>query len=73
MKRNVIRKFGMLAVAALLIGGITLTSCGSNPNKCSACGKKLTESNRVKATTANGEVYLCHQCYVVGKQCGRCF
>ena len=73
MKRKIARKFGMLAVAALLIGGITLTSCGSNANKCAFCGKKLTESNRVKATTSVGEAYLCNQCYVVGRQCGECF
>lgn len=73
MKRKVIRKFRMLAVAALLIGGVTLTSCGSKANKCAFCGKKLTESNRVKATTSAGEAYLCNQCYVVGKQCGECF
>lgn len=73
MKRNVLRKFRMLAVAALLIGGVTFTSCGSKENKCAFCGKKLTESNRVKATTSVGEAYLCNQCYVVGKQCGECF
>lgn len=73
MKRNVMRKFRMLAVAALVIGGVTLTSCSSKANKCAFCGKKLTESNRVKATTSVGEAYLCNQCYVVGKQCGECF
>ena len=73
MKRNELRKFRMLAVAALLIGGVTFTSCGSKANKCAFCGKKLTESNRVKATTSVGEAYLCNQCYVVGRQCGECF
>lgn len=74
MKRIIVRNVRMLAIASLLIGALAFTSCSSKENKCRICGKELNDSNRVKATAATGEdVYVCNQCYVVGKQFGKCF
>ena len=74
MKKRIVK-----GIVALFVGVVLCSACGSNSNSkaqnCAVCGKHLTEeTGRVKATMANGQkVTVCNQCYVVGKQAGKCY
>lgn len=72
MKKRIVK-----GIVALFVGVVLCSACGSNSKaqNCAVCGKQLTEeTGRVKATMANGQkVTVCNQCYVVGKQAGKCY
>ena len=68
-------------IVTMLLGLFVFSSCGSNVSsnssgndlKCAICGKSLTRDTAHQADCVDGvSRTVCANCYVIGKEFGKC-